>query len=640
MNVKNLENQYLLAKQKYYEGNPIMSDYEFDLLEENLNNHGSHVTKIVGSQNLKDAKFNHISPMLSLSKIQVHHNILFPTDTFLKWYNSYMVKGFNFFLEATPKFDGSSCNLIYDENGILEWALTRGDKVKGQNIIDKMKLIVPNSINNIKCKVEVRGEVVIPIDVFNAKYSKIYKNPRNFVAGILGRDDIDESIIKDFHFVAFEAKEFIDGKSEHINDVFEYLKKNLFTISPKIELFNSIDFESIYNQFLEFRKTAPYQLDGIVIKFNEGLRAYIGETSHHPNWAIAIKFPPMESITTINNIIWNVGISGEYTPVGELEPIDLDGTTVSNVNLHNYGNVIKQGLLPGAKVIIVKSGDIIPIVQKVIKPSNEKIENHLPEPCSPECKTEVQGNIHLVCTNPNCPNKSVLELMRGISVFGFRNIAGSTIKKIHRAGITTINDVFDNSKFNEANLIASGEFKKGRQLEILMEARNNPNNKITLPLVIVSLAFSNVGYSIANQIAKLFDNETPDWTSLSSACYLPFLNNDGSLNTNSESYKKVINFIKVLEDNGFPLQKDKKQVISQDTIKYEMTGSPKDYGFAKKDEFVKLLKEHNYAHTKLDSNTNILITDDINSSSSKMAKAKKLGIQILTYDQVLESINK
>ena len=360
MDIKVLENQYLLAKQKYYEGDPIMSDYEFDYLEDQLKLAESQVVNIVGSQSLKDAKFNHASPMLSLNKIQVHHNIPFPTSKFNSWYLGSKIS--STLLEATPKFDGSSCNLIY-ENGKLEWALTRGDKEKGQNIIDKMKLIVPQTIN-IKDKCEIRGEVVIPIKIFEEKYAKDYKNPRNFVAGILGRDEINEEIIKDFRFVSFESRIHTDSNFYHHPHTLEFLKENGFITSVFIKVFEHTEFKSIYDLFAGFRKTSPYQLDGIVIKFQESERNEIGETTHHPKWAIAIKFPPMESATTIKNIIWSPGISGEFTPIGVLEPIDLDGTTVSNVNLHNYGNIIKQGLLPGAKVIIVKSGDIIPIVQK------------------------------------------------------------------------------------------------------------------------------------------------------------------------------------------------------------------------------------------------------------------------------------
>lgn len=632
MNIKESENLYLRAKQTYYEGNPILSDFEFDILEEQLKEQNSQVTKIVGSNNLKDAKFNHASPMLSLNKIQVQRNepISVSNTKYLHWLNTHsLASNKKPIMEATPKFDGSSCNLIY-EDGKLQYALTRGDKAKGQNIIEKMKHIVPLTIDT-KDKIEIRGEVVIPTSIFETKYSKIYKNPRNFVAGILGRDDIDNSIISDFHFVSFEARIHTSTSYSHHPQTTEFLTSNGFRISPKVFMFT--EFENAYNEILNYRLSdSPYQLDGIVIKFPEYERNSIGETDYAPKWAIAIKFPPKESITTIKQIIWNVGISSEFTPVAVLEPIDLDGTTVSNVNLHNYGNVIRQGLLPGAKVIIVKSGDIIPIVQKVIEPSTELIENHLPKPCSSECKMEIQGKIHLVCTNPNCPNKSILELCRGIGVFGFKNVAGSTIKKIHKAGITKIEDIFTNSKFNESTLIASKEFKKGRQLDILIESRNNPDKKITIPLVICSLAFQNVGWSLSLQIAKLFEGETPNWSGLTSACYTPFLNK------NSNEYKRVLNFIEILNANGFPIQREQKQIISEDSIKFEMTGSPKEYGFSKKEDFVNLIKTHGYVHTGLDKTTSILITDDLNSSSSKMAKARKLGVEIKTYEQILNSI--
>ncbi len=629
MNIKDLENQYLLAKQKYYEGNPIMSDFEFDTLEESLKSLNSQVTKIVGSSNLKDAKFNHVSSMLSLNKIQVHHKTEFPTSAFLSWYDTHKLRPST--LEATPKFDGSSCNLIY-KNGQLQWALTRGDKTKGQNILDKMQLIVPNTIN-IKDKVEIRGEVVISNSIFNEKYANTYKNPRNFVAGILGRDEKDSDIMMDFHFVSFECRIHSNNDYYHHPHTFQFLKENNFRVSPLIELFEAKDFKSTYDIFESFRKQSPYQLDGIVIKFPEEQRIQIGETTHHPKWAIAIKFPPREAITTIKSISWGTGISGEFNPVGQLEPIDLDGTTVSNVSLHNYGNVLQKGLFPGAKVIIVKSGDIIPIVQKVIEPVFDDIQKYIPNECTtPECKIEVQNNIHLVCTNPNCKNRKILQLCRGIGSFGFRNVAGSTIKKLYNAGFETVLDIFDNQKFNESYLIQTGHFKKGRQLDILLESRNNPTNKITLPLIVNSLAFDNVGWSTAVQISKLFEGKEPNFTGLNQSAYSPFLNK------NSYEYQLVNRFIQVLEANGFQIQKDEKPIVSENSIKYEMTGSPKAFGFKTKEEFVNLIKQNGYIHTGLDKSTNILITDDLNSSSSKMAKARKLGVEIKTYEQILNEI--
>jgi NAD-dependent DNA ligase len=222
--------------------------------------------------------------------------------------------------------------------------------------------------------------------------------------------------------------------------------------------------------------------------------------------------------------------------------------------------------------------------------------------------------------------------MRGIGTFGFRNVAGSTIKKIHKAGIQSIHDIFDNSKFNEQKLIESGEFKKGRALEILLNSRNNPERKITLPLVIASLSFDNVGFSTATQIAKLFENKTPDWTGLSSASYSPFLNKQ------STEYLSVLRLMQTLESNGFSIQSEEVRVISENAIIFEMTGSPKPYGFKTKEDFVKLITENGYIHGDLNDKCKILITDDIHSNSSKMSKAKKLGVEIMTYEDILNKI--
>jgi NAD-dependent DNA ligase len=271
---------------------------------------------------------------------------------------------------------------------------------------------------------------------------------------------------------------------------------------------------------------------------------------------------------------------------------------------------------------------------------NDNIKKYIPTTCTkPECNIEVQGEIHLVCTNQNCEHRLINKLSRGMGCFSMRNVASSTIKKLFKAGFIDVIDIFDNSKFNEVELIKSGEFKKGRQLEILINSRNNPENQITLPLIINALSFDNLGSSIAKQVAKLIEGETPDWSGLSSACYLPFLNSNGTLNTNSESYIRVMKFVNMIESNGFKIQKEEKIKISEDAIRFELTGSPKEFGFSKKEDFIKLLKDNNYVHTGLDKFTSILITDDLTSSSSKMAKAKKLGVEIKTYDEIISLLN-
>jgi DNA ligase (NAD+) len=621
--IKELENQYLEAKKLYYEGNPIMSDWDFDQLEDKLKELGSDVINIVGTQHEKE--INHLSPMLSLQKIQVLDTEKLPIEKFNSWVSSCK---HNTILEATPKFDGSSCNLIYID-GNLNTALTRGNGKTGTDITDKMKLIIPNKIN-IQGIVEIRGEVIIKTNLFNEKYSKDYKNPRNFVAGILGRDETSTDIIKDFDFIAFEYRVHnttLYQDYNHGNNPFETLSINGFDIPVYARLFQPNQFGEVFFKMLEFRKNSEYGLDGYVIKYPNEFRNQIGETDHHPKWATAIKFPPTEMVTTIKSIAWNIGQSSEFKPIGILEPIELDGTTVSNVALHNIGNIVKNGLFPGAKVTIVKSGDIIPIVKDIIEPAfDQKIEDNIPSTCStPQCKIEIQG-VHLVCTNPNCRSRAIGRLGNGISAFRIENIGGSTLNKLYDAGIETIIDLFDKSKFNQEKLIESGQFKKGRALDIIFESFEK-RAPITMVTLIASLSFKATGWSTSKQVAKLYEGQTPDWYGINYAAYSPFLNSE------SEESKTVQKFIDVINQNGYIIEKEQQKQITADTITFEMTGSPKEFGFKTKDEFIKMVSAKGFVHTPLQKGTKYLITDDVSSSSSKMSKAKKLGIEIISYEQ-------
>jgi DNA ligase (NAD+) len=622
------EKLYLNAKNSYYKGSPIMTDTQFDLLEEKLKNQESSVIDMVGFDE-SNSDIKHLSPMLSLQKIQVNDlsNKALPISKFEDWIIKHKCQDKD--LIAEPKFDGSSCNLTY-HNGKLFSASTRGNGLIGTDITDKLSLIVPKNLKiSITGFMEIRGEIIIKSKTFNDKYAKDFKNPRNFVAGILGRDDIDPNIISDFEFIAFEYRQHVNGSIIHGTDPFNFLH-NIGFVVPKYYLdFQYKSFESVFDQFLNHRiYDSEYGLDGFVIKLPQNVRESIGETDHHPKWAMAIKFPPTECVTYIKNIQWNLGQSGEFKPIGELEPIDLDGTLVSNVALHNIGNIQRLGLFPGAKVTIVKSGDIIPIVRNVIEPKFDNSTKYLPSSCTtPECKIEIQG-VHLICTNPNCTDQKLGRLSAGIASFGLENIGGSTIRKLYKAGILTIMDMFDKSKFNKQTLIKSGEFKSGRALDIIFESFEK-RKPITYSRIITAIAFKNVGWSTAEEIAKIFEGKIPNFASKSHAAYSPFLNKD------SMEYQTVLRFVDIITQNGYSFETEIVEEIPLGSFTYELTGSPKEFGFKTKDEFIALAKSHGYSHTSLNSGTNYLITDDVESTSSKMSKARKLKVAIVTYQEIL-----
>ena len=379
------ERLYLKAKEAYYLGSPIMEDIAFDKLEDELRELGSNVINLVGQrvEGIRD-KFTHISPMLSLRKISTDDDEIPSTEEFMKWVKSLTFKPKYF--ETSPKFDGNAINLIYVNNE-LQHALTRGDGEAGQIVTDKLEFMVPKNLKNLgnwvedeqNSILEIRGEVMIRKSVFEKHYGADFKNPRNFVAGIMNHKTLDSVALERLDFVPYDVRVFDnDGKiKKYIVQVGEFatdvgFKKTADT--AKVEYYDkylAVDFESDYKSFLTYRENAEYQLDGIVWKaFENEARLAMGETSHHPRWSIAIKFQSKATITKIRDITWQIGTGGIFTPVAELEPVELDGSVVSRCTLHNYGNVKNNHFLPGAWVEIAKMGDIIPGIVRLVKESD------------------------------------------------------------------------------------------------------------------------------------------------------------------------------------------------------------------------------------------------------------------------------
>jgi DNA ligase (NAD+) len=621
MDIKKLEDQYLEAKKAYYDGNPIMSDADFDILENILNENNSIITKTVGT--VKAGKFDHPSPMLSLGKISVYDNENLPIGEISKW-----MTGSEEY-EITPKLDGNAINLIY-EKGTLNLALTRGSGLKGFDMTSKLIHMVPNFISTPFEKVEIRGEVVLPVETFNKKYSE-FKNPRNFVAGVLGRDETNPIMIKDFKFIAFELKAYTGNVYEYPDKSTELLSNLGFEVPFRKVIRSSKEFSSVYSEFLDFRENhSKYQLDGMVIKMKESDRADVGYTDHHPKWAIAIKFPPKEAITTIVGISWKTGTSGEIVPTAVMEPIDLDGTTVSRATLFNWGKVKEMKAFPGAKVLIAKAGDIIPQIYQVITPSENPIEH--PKTC-PSCAGETRlDGVHIWCDNNECYTRVISKLEAGIRTFKIENIGSSTIKKFHEVGFKTVKDVFDFSKFNEEALIKTGEFKKGRSLEIIMDGITSVK-EVTISQALMACQFESLGWSTAQQIGKYLSGIEYDFKGLNREVVK-------SITDENHQNRKFLNdFINILSNSGITVTYEISAPIDNNIIKYEMTGSPKDSGYPVKSEFIKFLTDKGYQHHKLDSDCQLLITDSYDSSSSKMSAARKKGIEIITYSDLINKLN-
>lgn len=629
MDVFELETKYLKAKEAYYNGEPIMEDWEFDELEDLLKSMDSDVVNLVGTTD-RNFKHQHLSSMTSLDKSQTHvdekGNIVFNWDEIHKFFSKFP-DGTVFVAE--PKFDGMAINNIY-RTGNIERSITRGDKSKGKDVTNKFMRKIPLTIDS-KFDVEVRGEAMIPYKIFEEKYKnhpaeaiRKYKNPRNMIAGVVNKDDITEDLLNEICFMAVEVR-IHDGDYFFPEDTEAWLKENGFNkIYPSYVLkFTANEFEDVYFKMKHYRENiSEFQLDGFVIKGPEGLRKTMGDTGHHPNWAIAIKFPPMPAKTKIIDIENRVATSGESIPRIKMEGIDLDGTTVRHTAGFNWGYIIEKGLFPGAEVEIVKSGDIIPIISKVITPV---YSGKIPTTCQCGSPLEMDG-IHLMCTSDDCEVKKKKRFIIGIGRYEMKSWGGTTRNNLYEAGFTEIAQVFDPEIFNKESLISTGFFKEGKTLDKLFEEMNKIKT-VTLPQVIVSLGFDGVGRTAARQLAKYIRGKSYDFKGLEKKSLTGF-------DEGEKKREKVEKLVKVFEKRGVSVEEEIEVVGG---IGFEMTGSPKDAEFKVKKDLEKFLASYGYVHKGL-KDAKILLTDSLNSSSSKMSEAKKRGVKIYEYSDFIQKL--
>jgi len=615
-----LEAKYLKAKIEYYEGIPIMTDAEFDSLEEMLIKAGSKVHEQIGSKR-KDFDFPHPTKMLSLSKIQMEKDgdiTNYMYNEFYTWFEKRAkVVGKLAVLKGSPKFDGSAINIIY-RDGNLENILTRGDGLTGKNVTKRFKPVLPQKIK-IQGIVQIRCEVVIDLNLFNKKYKGTpeegkYANARNFVAGVIGKDDYSKQKVSELTLVPLHF--LVDGK--HVSQI-------LFKDYPAYqkdwnEEFIFEDYETMIKKFEEKRKTFNFQLDGVVIAFPEVVRADLGENDHDPEWSLAIKFIPEGAITTVNGIEWNVGKRGQLTPVVLLDPVELAGTTVKRASGYNAGYLIDNIIWIGSVVSIAKAGDIIPEIQKVIVETPETFV--LPANC-PICETRLTfDKIHLICPNESCPGRISKKLASSSGLLDLKGVGGERLKPF---AVDFLN-MYELMKWvftkGDTKEIEKYDIKYGERLhEIFVNAFKNIKS-LPYEKVIQLLGYENVGRKISKQLAKEHAGLKPDYASLEKALV------EKLHEPKVEQYIK--HAVKTLESLGITIDRPEVPKENNNSFGVVLTGSPKVFGYKTKAEF--LTKFPNLFECSMsDAECKYLITDNLNSTSGKMKQAAKKGIEIKTY---------
>lgn len=422
--IERLRKEINYHNHRYYVLNdPVIADYEYDILIKKLikleEKYPEFITpdsptRRIGGKPIKEfLTVSHDPPMLSLDNTYSYEE--------LKEYDRRIRKQINVLQYIVEqKVDGVAVALKYDK-GILVQGATRGDGTNGDDITQNLKTIksLPLRIlikNTDLQNLEVRGEIFLTKQQFEALNKErveagesLFANPRNAAAGSLKLLDPKSVAARNLdafiHTIPRPPKQKLNSDSK----VLELLKEAGFKVIPHSKLFSSID------EVIDFckdwdkkREELSYEVDGMVIKVdNFQQRAELGETIKSPRWAVAYKYPPKQATTKIKKIYLQVGRTGIVTPVADMEPVFLSGSTISHSTLHNFDEIKRKDIREGDTVIIQKAGEVIPQVVKVVtdKRTGKEEEFMMPDQC-PVCQSKLfqaTDEVAYRCVNASCP---------------------------------------------------------------------------------------------------------------------------------------------------------------------------------------------------------------------------------------------
>lgn len=529
--MEEIKNQIETLRQELHDHNhryyildePIISDYEFDQLLQTLQDlekkypdfsDPNSPTKRVGGGITKSFEtVPHKYPMYSLSNTYSKEELLQWEERLKK------ALGEEAQIEYTCelKFDGASISLTY-ENGVLVKAITRGDGVQGDNITTNVKTIktIPLKLKADFPKFfEIRGEILLPWEGFHkmneqraALGEPLYRNPRNTASGSLKLQD--SRIVADRPLTCFLYS--LAGDSLPVSSQFEALTKARewgFKVPESAEKVNSIDavFDFI-TSWEEKRKSLPFEIDGIVIKVNSLFQQdELGFTSKAPRWAIAYKYKAEQASTRLNDVQYQVGRTGAVTPVAQLEPVLISGTTVKRASLHNADQIQKFDLRIGDLVYVEKGGEIIPKITGIDPLNRGNLEDRVVfiEHC-PECYSPLQreeGEAQHYCVNDlNCPPQQIGKIQHfiGRKAMDIEGLGGETVSLLYKEGLlNSIDDLYRLRKEQILPIERMAEKSVTNLLEGIEKSKEKPFAK-----VLFGLGIRFVGETVAKKLTEEF----------------------------------------------------------------------------------------------------------------------------------------
>jgi len=525
--LQRLKDQIRLHDQKYYvENAPEISDYEYDMLLNKARDiekeNPDLITKDSPTQRVgKDTqegfkKLKHRVPMLSIDNTYSADELVAFNKRVKK---NLLNKDASYTAEL--KIDGASVSFFYYK-GIFQQGATRGDGKEGDDITQNLKTIksIPLSVKNkdtFPDAIEVRGEVFMDRGTFDSinrqktlNGEEPFANPRNAAAGSLKLLDA-EMVRRRGLAVLIYGVGYCDGELPGTqSEILGFLKDQGFSTSPYAKECKDIGEVIAYcDKWQKKRKTLTYDIDGVVVKVDLTIQQKsLGATTKAPRWMIAYKFPAQRVKTRLKGIIVQVGRTGVLTPVAELEPVDISGSTVSRATLHNIDEIKRKGIMIGDNVIIEKAGEIIPQVIESVKDdrTGNEAQFNMPEKC-PACGSSViryPEEVALRCINPRCPDQLKERLKHFVSRQGM-NIEGlgeAIIDQLVDKEI--INDYADMYKLTLDDILKLNRMAQ-RSADNLLKAIERSKTQGVAKLM-YSLGIRHVGVHAADILASEFNS--------------------------------------------------------------------------------------------------------------------------------------
>ena len=646
----------------YVENDPAVSDKTYDVLYDRLETledefglrDDDSPTQRVGGEPLDELETReHVVEMLSIDSSEDEDEVRRFDERVRD-----EVGDTDYHLE--PKFDGFSIELVY-EDGTLEAAVTRGDGVVGEDVTENIRTVpsVPLRIRDAPEQLVVRGEVYMPKDGFQElnkqrveRGEEPFANPRNAAAGtvrLLDPSTVAERPLDVFAYDVMSTTAEIGSQTEAV----ELLESLGFRVNDHNRLVDGIDgFVEYREEMLEKRDELDYELDGVIAKVNDfDRRETLGETSAHPRWSFAYKFPAKTDVTKVADIAVQVGRTGKLTPVVLLEPVELDGVTVSRASLHNQKQARRLGVRKGATVEIERAGDVIPQVRRVVEEggkdggddSREDGGFRMPEAC-PACGSDIvrDGEHHYCTGGVACPAqlKGRLEHFASRDALDIEGMGEEVVSVLVEEGLVeSLPDLYDLTVEDLSALEGFGE-KSAQKLVDEIGATKDAD----LDDFLTALGIRRVGKERARKLAGVFSldelMEADEETLLGVDDVGPevaesvvgfFGGGDGKSDENDSGGREVVD---ALRERG--VEPERRETDTDDAfegLNFVFTGSVEGYTRRELEEFLELRGAD--VTSSVSGETDYLVVGE-NPGTTKREQADEHGVETIGEDEFRE----